>query len=136
MRELREAPPSPPRYRAGESGDYSSARINGRSRPADSLTKWAVKIGLGLMVLAFTGLVGWAFTAIDEKATKGVEAKSENVVLRLEQGHIKEDVKDLKDGQKTITKGMQTILRTLYTLPSDRRQNPMPVLEVPGEEDD
>jgi hypothetical protein len=105
-------------------------------RGVDPLTKWAIKIGLGLMVLTLTGLAGWAFTVIDEKATKGVEAKTEVGLVRAEQVHIKEDVKDLVDGQKTITKGMQTILLTLYTLPSERRQNPMPVLEVPGEDDD
>ena len=135
MREHRGPTPAPPapRYRTGESGDYSSER---RPRGVDPLTKWAVGVFLLLLVATVTGLSGWAFTVINAKADKGVEAKSEVGLVRAEQVHIIEDVKDLVDGQKTITKGMQTILKTLYTLPSDRRQNPMPVLEVPGEEDD
>ena len=96
-----------------ESGDYSHYR----SADKDPLTKWAVKIGLGLMVLTLTGLVGWAFTGIDEKADQGVEANTRVGIVENEQEHIKEDLKDLKGGQKTIVKGITTTGRSMWPRP-------------------
>lgn len=78
-------------------------------------------------------------TDIKHDATTALSNSTENRsdirLVQQEQVHIKEDVKELKRGQKTIVEGMQTILETLYTLPSERRRNPVPVLEVPAVEE-
>jgi hypothetical protein len=115
-------------HRASETGDFSRLR----SGP-DRLTKWAIGLFLTLVTAVLLGGGGWVFSVIDEKANKGVEAKNEVVLVKAEQVHMKEDLSDLKDGQKVIVEGMQEIVKTLYTLPSERRANPMPVLEEPPE---
>ena len=111
-------------HRASESGDFSRSR----SGP-DRLTKWAIGAFLTLLLAFVVGVGSWAFTTVDEKADKGVAAETRVGLVEAEQVHMKEDLGDLKDGQKVIVEGMQEIVKTLYTLPSERRANPMPVLE-------
>lgn len=105
-------------------------------RGPDRLTKWAVGAFLMLLLAFVTGISGWAFTVINGKADKGVDAEQRVGIVENEQEHIKEDMGDLKDGQKVIVKGMQEIVKTLYTLPADRRANPMPVLEEPPDREE
>lgn len=78
-----------------------------------------------------TDIKGDATTALSNSN----DNREEIGLVKNEQEHLKTAVKDLKGGQKVIVKGMQEIIRTLYTLPSERRLTTMPVLEVPTEEE-
>jgi len=55
-------------------------------------------------------------------------------LVEMDVEYVKRDMKELKGGQKTIVKGMQKILDTLYTLPSERRRSVKPVLMLPAED--
>jgi hypothetical protein len=116
-------------HRAGESGNFSKHR-----NAVDPLVKWAVGAFLLLLLAFVTGVGGWAFSTVDGKADKGVEANAEVQLVKKDVEYLKEDVRELKTGQKTIVRGMQTIIDTLYTLPAERRSTAKPVLEQPDQD--
>jgi len=109
----------PPRYRAGESGDYSSVRINGRHGPDRSLTKWAVGAFLTLLLLAVAGLSGFALTTISGKAEAGAAGVT-NLTPRVE--HVEAGQKALIRGQERISGEIRGIRELLFTLPKDRKR--------------
>jgi len=115
---MSEKPKDPPRYRAGESGDFTHHRINGRSQDR-SLTVWAVGAFLTLLLLAVAGLSGFALTTISGKAEAG-SAGVTNLTPRVE--HVEEGQKALFRGQERISGEIREVRELLFTLPKDRRR--------------
>ncbi len=118
--EKQKKPPEPPRYRAGESGDFSRYRNHGPARSQDSkLTVWAVGAFGTLLLLAVAGLSGWALTTISGKAEAG-SAGVTNLTPRVE--HVEEGQKALFRGQERISGEIREVRELLFTLPKDRRR--------------
>ncbi|MCP4900217.1 MAG: hypothetical protein GY906_24865 [bacterium] len=114
-----------------ESGDYSAVRA---ARGPDRLTKWAVGAFLTLLLTVVIGLGGWAFTLVYGTADTALGNSNHNReelgLVKKDVEYIKGDVKDLKEGQKSIVAGQQKIIDILFTLPSQRRNQVKPVLEL------
>ena len=110
----------PPRYRAGESGDFSRYRNHGPGRSQDSkLTVWAVGAFGTLLLLAVAGLSGWALTTISGKAEAG-SAGVTNLTPRVE--HLEGGQETLIRGQEKISGEIRDVRELLFTLPKDRRR--------------
>ena len=99
------------------SGDYGSLAPG---LPRQVKRYLLLLAGALVSVLAF--LANYVFVTVDAKASQGVTA---NHKVEL----VEKDVEYLKEGQKLIRKGQQTIIDTLYTLPSKRRGQEKPNLE-------
>jgi len=109
--------------RAEESGDYGSL-VPGLPRQMKRYL--ALLAGVVLALLSF--LANYVFVTVDDKATQGVEANHKADMNAQSVEHLKEGQARL---QESVVKGQQTIIDTLYTLPSKRRTQEKPVLEAP-----
>ena len=107
--------------RAEESGDFSNM---GMSRQ----TKRYLLLLAGVVVALVSFLANYAFETVDGKADQGVEANHKADLLGKDVEHLKAGQARL---QESVVEGQQTIIDTLYTLPSKRRTQEKPVLEAP-----
>jgi len=90
--------------------------------------------GVALLLSVLGVLLGYDRDGIKTSAEAGekvsIENRAEIGLVKNDLDHVKADVEDLKSGQATIVEGQNKILETLYTLPSRRRQQERPVVEL------
>lgn len=124
-------------HRAGESGDYAPRRHG-----MDPTMKKLLFSLLALLLSVVGVLLGFDRSDIKGDATSALSNTHENSIginlnkaqiqlVQKDVTYLREDVEDLKDGQKTMVRGMQQIIDTLYIRPDERRRNAKPVLEAP-----
>lgn len=110
---MHEVEKEPPRYRAGESGDFTRYRHNG------GVARQNRSLILTLLLLLVAGLSGYALTTISGDAKEGKEGVG-NLTPRVE--HLEEGQVTLLRGQERISGEIREVRELLFTLPKDRRR--------------